>query len=54
MAVIINQFQSFYLRLLFTGSNENAIGKTIVDTYTLTVDEYGVLGVVVDPVVSDN
>jgi hypothetical protein len=37
-----------------TISNENAIDKTIVDTYTLTVDENGVLGVVVDPVVSDN
>lgn len=54
MAVVINQLQSFYLRLLVTMSNENAIDKTIVDTYTLTVDENGVLGVVVDPVVSDN
>lgn len=37
-----------------TISKENAIDKTSVDTYTLTVDENGVLGVVVDPVVSDN
>ncbi|KAH6950266.1 hypothetical protein DER45DRAFT_580284, partial [Fusarium avenaceum] len=44
---------SYDMRISMTASNGNAVDKTIVDTYTLTVDENGVLSAVVDPVVTD-
>lgn len=55
-SIVINQHLviSYDMRTFATASNGNAVDKTIVDTYTLTVDGNGVLGVVVDPVVTDN
>ncbi|KAF4503303.1 hypothetical protein FAGAP_457 [Fusarium agapanthi] len=41
-------------KMFETESSGNAVDKTIVDTYTLTVDESGNLGVGVDPVITDN
>lgn len=45
---------SYDMRMFVSESNGNVVDKTIVDTYTLTVDENGILGASVDPVVTDN
>ncbi|KAF5627228.1 uncharacterized protein FTJAE_9313 [Fusarium tjaetaba] len=40
--------------MLSAEGSGNIIDKTIVETYTLTVDESGILGTTVDPVITDN
>jgi hypothetical protein len=45
---------SYVMRMFVTASNGNAVDKAIVDTYTVIVDENGILVVVVDPEVTDN
>ncbi|KAF5984450.1 hypothetical protein FBULB1_3349 [Fusarium bulbicola] len=45
---------NYDMAMLETQSSGNAVDKTIVDTYTLTVDESGNLSVGVDPMITDN
>ncbi|KAF5714473.1 hypothetical protein FMUND_7388 [Fusarium mundagurra] len=45
---------SYDIKKSFTSSSGNAFDKTIVDTYTLTVDESGILSASVDSETSDN
>ncbi|KAF4438165.1 hypothetical protein FACUT_5030 [Fusarium acutatum] len=45
---------NYYTKMLQTEGSGNAVDKTIVDTYTLTVDENGILSAAADPVITDN
>ncbi|KLP22977.1 uncharacterized protein LW94_11237 [Fusarium fujikuroi] len=45
---------SYDMAIFQTATSGNAVDKTIVDTYTLTVAENGILGASVDPMITDN
>ncbi|KAF5532820.1 hypothetical protein FMEXI_12231 [Fusarium mexicanum] len=55
-SVVITQHLviNYDMKMLETASSGNAVDKTIVDTYTLTIDESGTLSVGADPVITDN
>ncbi|KAF5664608.1 hypothetical protein FCIRC_10762 [Fusarium circinatum] len=55
-SVVITQHLviNYDTKMHLTRSSGNAVDKTIVDTYALTVDESGNLSVSMDPVITDN
>ncbi|KAG4279733.1 hypothetical protein FPRO06_11067 [Fusarium proliferatum] len=45
---------SYSMAMFQTATSGNAVDKIIVDTYTLSVDEGGILSASVDPMITDN